>query len=71
MEGEVGINLLDSIDFSMLQQALLSVIAAVLAKTNFLFEDKLVIENALNLWIGCILYKPDLFDGFLSYKSGE
>ena len=33
------------------------------------FEDKLIIENALSLWVGCILYHQDLFNDFLEFKG--
>ena len=34
-----------------------------------IFEDKLIIENALSLWVGCILHKNHLWSEFLNFKS--
>ena len=33
------------------------------------FEDKLIIENALSLWVGCILHHNNLFIDFLKFSS--
>lgn len=34
-----------------------------------IFEDKLIIENALSLWVGCILHRNDLFNEFKQFKN--
>ena len=34
-----------------------------------IFEDKLIIENALSLWVGCVLHKNELFNDFYQFKS--
>lgn len=36
-----------------------------------IFEDKLIIENALSLWVGCILHHNDLFVDFRSFSTGS
>ena len=36
-----------------------------------IFEDKLIIENALSLWLVCVLHKPSLLNDFYSFKQGE
>jgi hypothetical protein len=33
------------------------------------FEEKLIIENALSLWVGCILHKKDLLNDFYDFNS--
>lgn len=35
------------------------------------FEDKLIVENSLNLMMGCILFKKELFSDFLSFKGSD
>jgi hypothetical protein len=35
------------------------------------FEDKLIIENALSLWVGCILHKNELLTDFYAIKSDD
>ena len=29
-----------------------------------LLEEKLIVENALNLWMACLIFEPHLFDEF-------
>ena len=36
-----------------------------------IFEDKLIIENALSLWVGCILHNNKLINEFYSYRGDE
>ena len=36
-----------------------------------IFEDKLIIENALSLWVGCVLHRNELFNEFLQFKGKE
>jgi len=36
-----------------------------------IFEDKLIIENALSLWVGCILHNNSLFNDFYTFKGEE
>ena len=35
------------------------------------FEDKLIIENALSLWVGCILHNNELLNDFYSINSDD
>ena len=45
-------------------------ISAILAKkTRLIFEDKLIIENALSLWVGCILHNNHLLSDFYAFKN--
>ena len=34
-----------------------------------IFEDKLIIENALSLWVGCILHNNGLLNDFYEFTS--
>jgi len=34
-----------------------------------IFEDKLIIENALSLWVGCVLHRNELFNEFYSFSD--
>lgn len=36
-----------------------------------IFEDKLIIENALSLWVGCVLHRNELFNEFYSFKGTD
>lgn len=35
----------------------------------FSLEDKIIIENAITIWVGASLYKPELFDDFRSFNQ--
>jgi hypothetical protein len=41
------------------------VTSQVLEKEKLLFEDRLIVENALSLWVGCLLHRGELFEEFL------
>ena len=45
--------------------------ATVLQKEKMIFEDKLIIDNALNLWVGCLLHMNNLWNDFLDFKGTE
>ena len=36
-----------------------------------IFEDKLIVENTLNLMVGCILHKNELLNDFYSFENPE
>jgi hypothetical protein len=35
------------------------------------FEEKLIVENSLSLWVGCILHKTELLNEFYSTNSDD
>jgi hypothetical protein len=35
------------------------------------FEEKLIVENALSLWVGCALHKNELFSDFLQTPNHD
>lgn len=37
-------------------------------KKRLIFEDKLIIENALSLWVGCNLHNNELLNDFYSFS---
>jgi hypothetical protein len=41
----------------------------VLDKKEISFEDQLIIEKSMNLWINCILYKVELLEDFYNFKN--
>ena len=69
MEGPMGLEIMESVDYSVLQRKLLSVTSQVLKKQKLIFEDKLIVDNALNLWVGCLLHSDDLFYEFVESKD--
>jgi hypothetical protein len=34
-----------------------------------IFEDKLIIENAMSLWVGCVIHRNELFNEFYSFQG--
>lgn len=37
-----------------------------------MFEDKMIDDNELNLWVWCIQYQPNIFDKFIdSYNDTQ
>ena len=61
----MGLEIVESVDYSALQQKALCVTSQVLKKKKLIFEDKLIVDNALNLWVGCLLHRDDLFHEFV------
>lgn len=53
--GPIGYQILDSIDYELLQGKCLSIASQALSKQRMIFEDRLVVEYALSLWAGCLL----------------
>ena len=43
----------------------------MLKKEKLLFEDRLIVEYALNLWVGCLLHHSDLFQEFMEPRDPE
>lgn len=37
----------------------------MLKKQKLTFEDRLIVDNALNLWVGCLLHRGELFQEFV------
>ena len=71
MAGPIGLEIVDFVDYSALQRQVFSVITQVLKKPKLQFEDKLIVENALNLWVGCLEHKEELFKEFMNQNYEE
>lgn len=71
LENQIGIDILHKTDYKTLQSKLLELVSHTLLKdpNSLFFEDKLIVENSLNLMLGCLLYKNDLFNDFLAFKG--
>ena len=48
---------------------MLNVLSVIFAKTEHSIDDKMITENALNLWIGCVLHRNELFNHFVDFKD--
>lgn len=56
MDGEVGAKIMSLVDFKSLQSELLSIIQLIVKKKDLPYDEKQVIESAMNLWISCVIY---------------
>lgn len=69
--GLIASDFLDLIDFNNVQSKLLKLIADIVKKEHYSYEEKNIVSNSLNLWIGCIMYKQELFLDFLTFDHIE
>ena len=72
LAGPVGEQIISNIDYQQLLSKILTLISQLLDKgEDMIFEDKLIIENALSLLVGCILHKVELLGELYNFKSGS
>jgi hypothetical protein len=71
LAGPTGLEIVELVDYSALQHQVLRLTSQVLKKPKLIFEDKLIIEHALNLWVGCLLHRRDLFHEFVEPMDPE
>jgi hypothetical protein len=71
LAGPLGLSVTESVDYSALQKKVVEVTSLILKKESMIFEDKLILENALNLWTGCLLHRTELFKEFTELKDEE
>jgi hypothetical protein len=69
LHGPIGEEIIETIDYKLLQAKILRTIEQILLKKELIFEDKLIIENALSLWVGCVLHKNELFNEFYEFNG--
>ena len=65
MNLEFGMEILLSTNYSRLLQKIITLIFNVLQQDEQSLTDKIIVENAVSIWVGITLYKPELFDEFL------
>lgn len=71
LHGELGMEILLSTNYARLQQKILTLVFKILLQSEISLEDKIIVENAISVWVGICLYRSESFDEFLSFKSGE
>jgi len=59
--------LINGIDFSHLQSIVLDIISTSLLKAEIHFDERKIIENSLQLWIGCVLHNSEIINEFYKY----
>ena len=71
VRGETAQALLAGIDFKHLQQRVLDAVILVLSKKSVELDDTKNIENALNLWLVCMLNRPALIQEFYDFHGTQ
>ena len=69
MKSPEGIDVMLNTNFDQIFDKLLELLAVMLSKTNMILEDKVIIENALSLLVGTLLYKKDCYAKFVNFQS--
>jgi hypothetical protein len=64
-------DILEKTDYSKLCARILDLVSQTIQRGSFTLEDKIIVENGLALWTGCILYKPDIFEEFMTWKNSD
>lgn len=70
-EENLGDLTLSHIEFDKLQSQVLEIVCLMLAKKDISLEDYRVIDNALNLWVACLLKNPELIKNFYNFDGVE
>ena len=60
---------MESINFEQVFDKVLELLSVMLSKTNMIFEDKVIIENALSILVGTLLYKKECYSKFTNFQS--
>lgn len=60
MTGETGEALLHQVDLRDLQRDLFQVMEIIMQKKEFVYDDRAIVDTAINIWISAIVYKQDL-----------
>lgn len=70
--GDVGQAVLDQLDIEQYQDLILSVIRLVLQKKDtIVFEDKVIVDLAMSIWISCIVFNQDLLQRIYEVKRDD
>lgn len=74
LTGDIGESIISQINYKQLQQKILTLISQVLSNSrtsSLTFEDKLIVENALSLWVGCLLHNNSLLNDFYAFNAED
>lgn len=69
LTGEFGMEILLSTNYNRLQTKILSLVFTILQQECLSLEEKIIVENAIAVWVGITLYKPELFEEFKAFRS--
>lgn len=71
LHGELGMEILLTANYQRLLQKILALIFNIVKQSEISLEDKIIVENAVSVWVGICLYKQELFNEFVKFKSEE
>ena len=69
LKQEYGMEILQNTNFGEMCAHLITLASQIVQRQQFSLHDKIVIENALALWTGCILHEPTLFKEFTLWQN--
>lgn len=69
MNSAEGQEIMLDTNFEQLFDRVMQLLVTACSKQSLIYEDKLIIENALSIMTGTLLYKPELYPKFESFTS--
>lgn len=48
---------------------MLEILAMTISKSHLIIEDKIIIENALSILVGILIYNKTLYSNFVSFEN--
>ena len=69
MKSPAGQIVMNTCNFEQLFDRLLRLLATILSKSSLTIEDKFIIESALSIVVGILLYKNEIFAKFVGFTS--
>ena len=62
--------LISMVDFSLLIEKLMKILASILSSSEIEVEDKNIADSALVLWVSCLLHNNSLIETFYNFNTG-
>lgn len=69
MKSSEGQEVMLNTDFEKLFDKVMQILATVLAKPSLIFEDKIVVENALSILVGILLFRKNIYTRFIGFTA--
>ena len=69
MQGPEGMDIMLNTDFEQLFTKVINVLAMTLVKDSLIIEDKLIIENAVAIIVGILLFRKELYAKFVGFSA--
>jgi len=69
MKSPEGQEVMLNTDFETLFDKMMQILAVCLSKPVMIFEDKSLVENALSILVGILLYRKNIYSRFISFSA--